>query len=149
MKKRLDFTWPLSPAAVAIIEWMKPVAGRGEYIFPSSTDPRVPMPRTAVARLLRETGFAGRHVAHGFRSSFSTAMNEHHKGQADVVAIEVQLAHVTKGIAGIYNRALYIGRRTELVDEWAGLLAPTLAKPADVRDGRAAPQLSWATAWAA
>ena len=59
--------------------------------------------------------------------------------RADGVAIEVQLSHIRKGIEGKYNRSLYIARRTVLVDEWADLIAPTLAAPADVLAGRASP----------
>ena len=42
MKMRLDFTCPLSPAAVAIIEAMKPVSGRGAVHLPQQHRPAHP-----------------------------------------------------------------------------------------------------------
>jgi integrase len=132
MKARDAFTCPLSPAAVEIIEALRPISGHLDLIFPSSRDSRLPMGRTAIVRLLIEVGYRDIHVAHGFRSSFSTIMHSHHKQAADLVAIEFQLAHTIKGVAGRYNRSAYIGRRTELVDEWASWLTPTLAKPSEI-----------------
>lgn len=130
MKMRDAFTCPLSPAAVAVLDALRPLSGRGEYVFPSSRDARIPMGRTAVVRLLIRAGYRDIHVAHGFRSSFSTIMHEHHKADVDDAAIEFQLAHVIGGVKGRYNRAAYLARRTELVDEWASWIAPTLVAPA-------------------
>jgi len=136
MKMRDAFVCPLSPAAVAIIDALKPLSGHGEYVFPSSRDGRIPMGRTAVVRLLIRVGYEGIHVAHGFRSSFSTIMHEHHKADADDAAIEFQLAHVIGGVKGRYNRAAYLARRTELVDEWSSWITPTLVDPVELVGGK-------------
>jgi integrase len=134
MKMRKPFVCALSHAAVEILDVMRPLSGHFEYVFPRSTEPRLPVPKTAVHRLLHDIGYAGIHVAHGFRSSFSSIMNKREK--ADGPAIEAQLAHVTKGVAGFYNREHYLERRIEIVDQWASLITPTLAKAEDVLDGR-------------
>jgi integrase len=136
MKMRDAFVCPLSPAAIAVLDALRPVSGSGEYVFPSSRDARIPMGRTAVVRLLIRVGYEGIHVAHGFRSSFSTIMHETHKADADGPAIEFQLAHVIGGVKGRYNRAAYIARRTELVDEWASWITPTLVAPAELVGGK-------------
>ena len=56
-------------------------------------------------------------TVHGFRSMFSTIMNERgYNGDA----IEMQLAHMSGDrIRAIYNRAKYIEPRRELVQAWA------------------------------
>ena len=81
-------------------------------------------------------GFSGRHVPHGWRSTFSTVMNERaiEKGRFDDRAIiDAMLAHKPKGMSGsemAYNRALYMGRRRKLAQEWADLLTAKLAPAA-------------------
>jgi integrase len=60
------------------------------------------------------------HVPHGWRSTFSTVMNEAHPGEGDV--IEAMLAHIQGGVRGIYNRATYLLRARERIQEWADLL---------------------------
>jgi integrase len=135
MKMRVPFTSPLSPAAVAILEALRPISGRADYVFPSSRNARIPLCECGVVRLLQLCGYANVHVAHGFRSSFSTIMHEHHKAEADDAAIEFQLAHVIGGVKGRYNRAAYLARRTELVDEWASWITPTLVDPVELLGG--------------
>ena len=62
----------------------------------------------------------GRHVPHGFRSSFSSIMTERHPHDHEV--IETVLAHAIGGTRGVYMRADFNGRRRMLHAEWAGLL---------------------------
>ena len=54
---------------------------------------------------------------HDFRRSLSTALHERFKVPPHVV--EAILGHVQGGIAGVYNRALYIDDRRRALDLWA------------------------------
>jgi hypothetical protein len=70
----------------------------------------------------------GLHCAHGFRSSFSSIMNE--RCPEDWAAIEAALAHVAGGVRGAYMRTNYLQRRHELMIAWSDLLLAG-ACPAD------------------
>lgn len=77
------------------------------------------------------TPFAGRHVPHGWRASFSTILNELHPEQR--AAIDLALGHAPKReedgradkVEGAYNRSRHIARRRRLLERWAEILAGT------------------------
>ncbi|MGJ4948664.1 tyrosine-type recombinase/integrase [Bradyrhizobium sp. HKCCYLS20291] len=143
MKMRDDHEVPLSRQALAILAELRPLTGRGRYLF--SHDDDVPMSDNTINKALRimgyDTGPSGDHCAHGFRSSASTLLNE--EGIFDGDVVEAQLAHETdekkrrrrdevvrrqlaKGdknkIRGIYNRAAYWSERVRLMQHWADRL---------------------------
>ncbi len=143
MKMRDDHQVPLSRQALAILTELKPLTGRGRYLFSYNDD--VPMSDNTLNKALRIMGYAtgpgGDHCAHGFRSTASTLLNE--EGAFDGDVVEAQLAHDTeekkrrrrdevvrrqlgKGdknkIRGIYNRAAYWGERVRLMRHWADCL---------------------------
>jgi len=93
------------------------------------------MSENAMGYLLNRAGYHHKHVPHGFRSTFSTIMNERYP--ADRHVIDFMLAHVPKDkIEAKYNRAQYLQRRTELAQEWADLIAADLMPAADLLLGR-------------
>jgi integrase len=81
----------------------------------------------------RVAGFEGKHVPHGWRSTFSTVMNERAIEQerpGDRAIIDLMLAHVPKDkVESAYNRAAYMPRRRQLAQEWADLLSAELSPP--------------------
>ncbi len=76
MKMNREHTVPLSDAALAILELMKPLSGNREFIFPSRIKPTQPMNSQTVNAALKRAGFGGVLVSHGLRSIASTALNE-------------------------------------------------------------------------
>lgn len=76
MKMNREHTVPLSDAALAILELMKPLSGHREFIFPSRIKPTQPMNSQTVNAALKRAGFGGVLVSHGLRSIASTALNE-------------------------------------------------------------------------
>jgi hypothetical protein len=65
-------------------------------------------------------------VVHGFRSTASTNLNESGLWRKDV--IERQLAHVEKNkVTKVYNRAMYIDERTEMMQWYANYLDDLMA----------------------
>lgn len=112
---------PLAPAAVECLARLRPLTGTGALIFPSLRHSHKPLSENAVGYLLNRAGYHGRQTAHGFRSTFSTIMNERHP--ADRAIIDLMLAHKPANeIEAAYNRALHMDRRRELATEWAALL---------------------------
>jgi len=136
-----DHLVPLSPQAVAVIEAMMPLTGDLALVFPTDRHPHKPMSENTLRALLIRAGYHQRHVPHGFRSAFSTIMNERverqwqengHKGASpDRAIIDLMLAHVPGNrVEGAYNRAAYMDRRRELACEWADILVGDMWPPA-------------------
>jgi integrase len=117
MKKKRAHTVPLTPQTIELLERMKPISSRSEYIFPSDRLLSKPTnPQTANAAIKR-MGYAGQLVAHGLRSIASTTLNEEN---FDADVIEVALSHVEANeVRGAYNRAQYLKRRGVMMTWWS------------------------------
>lgn len=64
--------------------------------------------------VIKHSGYAGRMTTHGFRSLFSTVVNESNLFNPD--AIERQLAHVPQNrIRSAYNRVQYWDEKVRLL----------------------------------
>jgi integrase len=133
MKMREPHVVPLSRQAIEILEAVRPLTGRCPFVFPNARFSHRPMSENAMSYLLARAGLAGVQVPHGWRATFSTIMNELHPADAD--AIERVLAHVTKGVRGIYARGAYLERRRELLQEWADLLLTSAASAEELIRG--------------
>lgn len=120
---RFDHLVPLSPAAVEvlkIVQEIAPLTAEG-LVFPGRSE-NSSIGEGAIGELYKRTAFAGHHVPHGWRSSFSTILNEE-LGESWRTAIDLTLAHAAKGkVEAAYNRAQLMGRRRELMDRWGALL---------------------------
>jgi integrase len=130
-----DHLVPLSRQALDAIEALRQISGRGPLAFPNARHSHKPMSENAMGYLLNRAGYHGHHVPHGFRSTFSSVMNE--RFPADKHVIDLMLAHVPKDkVEGVYNRALHLDRRRQLAQEWADLIAGDLVPAADLLSGK-------------
>ncbi|MCP1260108.1 DUF4102 domain-containing protein [Acetobacter lambici] len=121
MKMGRDHIVPLTPQAVAVVNALRPFTERWPHLFPNTRRPKTMMCENALGYLLNRAGYHGRHVPHGFRSTFSSTMNERYP--QDHAVIELMLAHVSRDkVAGAYNRALHLHRRRELAQLWNDLI---------------------------
>ena len=121
MKKRKDHLVPLTPQTLKLLSEMKKINGGSEYIFDSYKDPMRPSNSQTANIALKRMGFKGRLVSHGLRALASTTLNETKLFHNDV--IELALAHVDKNqIRGIYNRALYLNQRREMMRWWSNYI---------------------------
>lgn len=112
---------PLSRQALEVIEAVRPISSGSPYVFPGVRWIMRPMSENALGYLLNRAGYSGRHVPHGFRSSFSSIMNE--RNPTDRAVIDLMLAHTPSNrVEGVYNRAKHMARRKALAQEWADLL---------------------------
>lgn len=121
-----EFIVPLPAQALEIVDAIEAMTGNAKLIFAGLRDPRKPMSDSTISAMYRRIpAFSGRHVPHGWRSTFSTIMNEWAQDQGkpgDSAVIDMMLAHVRPGVEGIYNRAAYMPRRRELAQIWADML---------------------------
>ncbi|THG40451.1 tyrosine-type recombinase/integrase [Sphingomonas olei] len=127
-----DHVVPLSPAAVAVLRQARALqrfdAAPGGLVF-RGTGQAGPLGEAAIGALYARTSFAGRHVPHGWRATFSTIMNEtmpHERG-----AIDQALGHTLKSedgsaakVEGAYNRSQQLDRRRRIFDAWGVILNP-------------------------
>ena len=120
MKEKLPHEVPLSIQALTIIEELRPITGHCTYLFPSLRSTKRPISDNTLNAAMRRMGISkDQMTAHGFRKSASTLLHE--MGYSPEI-IETQLAHKRLGVAGIYNKSLYIKQRTEMMQAWADYL---------------------------
>ncbi|WP_422636246.1 tyrosine-type recombinase/integrase [Sinorhizobium fredii] len=73
-----DHLVPLSHQAKETIAVLRALTGRGPFVLPNGRHAHKPMSENALGYLLNRSGYHHKHVPHGFRSTFSTIMNERH-----------------------------------------------------------------------
>jgi len=121
MKMRELHIVPLSTQAIAILQELHGLTGRGQYVFPGARTNGRPMSENTVNAALRRLDYSSEELTgHGFRSMASTLLNE--KGwHRD--AIERQLAHAERNsIRAAYNYAEYLPERRKMMQAWADFL---------------------------
>ena len=115
---------PLSNQAIAILSELKPLTGRGRYVFPSSRTPNGSRPISDVALLaaLRRMGFGkDEATVHGFRATARTILDEILGFRVEL--IEHQLAHAVRDPNGrAYNRTAHLAERKKMMQAWADYL---------------------------
>lgn len=117
MKKDKPHFVPLSRQAVAMFEELKGLASGSEWMFPSRGSLKKPIAHNALNTVVRALETDVRDfVIHDFRRTASTHL---HETGFNSDWIEKALAHETKGIRGVYNRAQYADQRREMLQWWA------------------------------
>ena len=117
MKKRKPQAIPLTPQVLALLEYLKPISGHRDFIFPSDNNPRTHLSRETLGAALRRMGLQGKQTAHGLRALASTTLNAQ---GFDSDLIEAALAHVDKNqVRAAYNRTDYLERRRTMMCWWS------------------------------
>ena len=120
MKKDKPHLVHLSRQAVAMFEELKGLASGSEWVFPSRGDLNRPIAHSTLNQAVRSLEIDVRDfVIHDFRRTASTHL---HEAGFDSDWIEKCLAHETKGIRGVYNRAQYADQRREMLQWWANFV---------------------------
>jgi len=117
MKKDKPHLIPLSKQALAMFEELKGLASGSEWVFPSRGSLKQPIAHSTLNQAVRSLEIDVRDfVLHDFRRTASTHL---HETGFNSDWIEKALAHETKGIRGVYNRAQYLDQRREMLQWWA------------------------------
>jgi integrase len=120
MKGGLEHLVPLSRQAIERLKDLKLFTGYSAYLFPNHGKHPF-MSENTLNRALWLMGYKGRVVAHGFRATASTILNE--SGHFSPDAIERQLAHQESNkVRAVYHRAEYLPERRRMMQHWADLL---------------------------
>jgi len=111
---------PLAPQAVAILERARSLYPDSKLIFPSQESRTGVMSENCLLYALYHLGFKGKATVHGFRSTFSTALNE---AGFSGDWIELQLAHAEDDeVRAAYNAAQWLPQRRKMMSWWADYL---------------------------
>lgn len=122
-KTKTEHLVPLATQAVSILRELKPLTGRGEYVFPGARSNGKPMSGMAVNVALRRAGYNTREeqTGHGFRAMARTLLHEGLRFPVEV--IEHQLAHrVPDALGNAYNRTKFLKERCAMMQAWADYL---------------------------
>lgn len=120
MKMGRDHLVPLPRQAVSTLKELQRVTGHRRYVFPGGQSPLRPMSENAITAALRRMHIPGSEMTwHGFRATASTLLHEM-GWKPDV--IEAAQARAISGVRGIYNRALYLEERKDMLQQWADYL---------------------------
>lgn len=114
---------PLASQAVALLEELRPLTGRGQYVFPSTRTADRPISENTVNAALRRAGIDTRKelTGHGFRAAARTILEEKFGYRPEI--LELQLAHTVKDPNGrAYNRTTHVEERTRMMQAWADFL---------------------------
>jgi integrase len=129
MKMREAHVVPLSDQALAILVELRTLTGNRAHLFPNVAKPTTAMSENTVLFALYRMGYHGKATGHGFRTTFSTILND--QGFAPDW-IERQLAHQERNaVRAAYNRASYLPERRKMMQHWADYLT-AIEKGADV-----------------
>lgn len=121
-----DHLVPLAPAAVAVLRAARALSDGSGLVFPGRGGTS-PLGEGTINALYGRTVFAGRHVVHGWRATFSTVMNS--RRREDRFVIDSTLGHALKRedgtvakVEAAYNRDQQIDARRNILEEWAEIL---------------------------
>ncbi len=122
MKMKQPHIIPLSRQALAILEDLQPITGKGKYVFPSARGFSRPLSENGVRTALRSLGYDNDTMTpHGFRATARTLLDEVLGFRIEW--IEQQLAHAVKDANGrAYNRTKYLDKRHDMMQKWADYL---------------------------
>jgi integrase len=121
MKVGREHIVPLSPQAVEVLDELRPITGRGKYLFPSVRDAKRPMSENTINAALRRMDYSkDQMTAHGFRGMASGQL---HELGWDSLLIELQLAHTDKNqTRAAYNASERLKERRKMMAQWADRL---------------------------
>ena len=128
MKMRSEHLVPLPPQAIQLLREIKEInifgkAGNerlGKYLFPVAGSRSNTISENRMLDIMYRMGLRGKATVHGFRSVASTVLNESGLFLPDW--IEMQLAHMPRGVRGVYNAARYLSHRRKMMEWWADYL---------------------------
>lgn len=132
---------PLCSQAIEALRAIRILTGYCPLLFPNSKSWRIAMSDAALSTIYKQMAvgkFKNIMVPHGWRSAFSTIMNEpaaELERDGDRMIIDMILAHVPLGISAsewAYNRSRYRKPRAALHQIWADMISEGLPLPADL-----------------
>ncbi len=134
MKKDKAHVVPLSAQALAMFEELKGLSSGSAWVFPSCGRLDRPIAKSTLNVAVRSLDMDVQDfVIHDFRRTASTHL---HEAGFNSDWIEKALAHETKGIRGVYNKAQYSDQRRDMLKWWADFVDNQIEENRKVIIGR-------------
>ncbi len=136
MKMRSEHLVPLPPQGADLLDAIEKAnvfrgAGNshlGQFLFPVAYSKSGVISENRMLDIMYRIGLRGKATVHGFRGLASTVLNE--TGLFEPDWIEAQLAHITTGVRGAYNSAIYLPHRRNMLAWWGKFLEDAGFNPA-------------------
>lgn len=134
MKKEKAQVVPLSTQVLAMLKELKQLSSGSAWVFPSRNSLNRHISDTTLNHAIRSLDLdIQQFVIHDFRRTASTHL---HEAGFNSDWIEKCLAHETKGIRGVYNKAQYAEQRREMLQWWADFVDSQIEEGRKVILGR-------------
>lgn len=117
MKKSIIHGVPLPHQAVNLLRELEEYKTESNLLFPGRNSLIEPISDNTFNQALNRLGYKGRQNPHGFRHIASTALNNKFSDKEQVV--EACLAHLKKGVKGVYDKSAHFEERIGMMQWWA------------------------------
>ena len=119
MKMRQTHVVPLPTQAVELLETLRAVSARSEFLIPNRNKPKKPAAVTLLAKAFASMGYEGKFTPHAVRVTGRTILGE--QGHPKDV-LERQLAHRDKKHVRAYDQGDRLEARRTVMQGWADFL---------------------------
>lgn len=126
MKKGIVHAVPLPIQAITLLKELEDYKTESDLLFAGRNSLSEPISDNTFNMALNRMGYKGRQNPHGFRHIASTALNNKFSHKEQVV--EACLAHMKKGIKGIYDKGSHLEERVEMMQWWADYIDALVLK---------------------
>ena len=126
MKKGVTHCVPLSRQAIELLKELENYHTESDLLFAGRNSLSDPISDNTFNMALNRMGYKGRQNPHGFRHIASTSLNNKFSDKEQVV--EACLAHMKKGVKGIYDKGSHFEERVEMMQWWADYIDELVLK---------------------
>ncbi|WP_426454833.1 tyrosine-type recombinase/integrase [Acinetobacter sp. KB005] len=117
MKKDIPHAVPLPPQAIVLLKELLTYKTESNFLFPGRGSLSEPVSDNTFNTALNRLGYKDRQNPHGFRHIASTQLNNRFSDKEQVV--EATLAHLKKGVKGVYDKGAHFEERIGMMQWWA------------------------------
>lgn len=117
MKKDIPHAVPLPRQAIVLLKELLTYKTESNFLFPGRGSLSEPVSDNTFNTALNRLGYKDRQNPHGFRHIASTQLNNRFSDKEQVV--EATLAHLKKGVKGVYDKGAHFEERIGMMQWWA------------------------------
>ena len=117
MKKDIAHAVPLPKQAIKLLKELETYRTESNLLFAGRGSLTEPVSDNTFNQALNRLGYQGRQNPHGFRHIASTQLNNKFSDKEQVV--EACLAHLKKGVKGVYDKGAHFEERIGMMQWWA------------------------------
>ncbi|MDC5152648.1 tyrosine-type recombinase/integrase [Acinetobacter baumannii] len=127
MKKDIPHAVPLPRQAIVLLKELLTYKTESNFLFPGRGSLSQPVSDNTFNTALNRLGYKDRQNPHGFRHIASTQLNNRFSDKEQVV--EATLAHLKKGVKGVYDKGAHFEERIGMMQWWADEIDRLICAP--------------------